>query len=59
VVTKRDRSRIAGDQAPVDVCGDRSAGAGGAGARKGLAPDVEELAERERALERRLDVDDP
>jgi hypothetical protein len=59
VRAERDRARIAPESAPVDERGDTLARAGDLASSERLVPEVEELPERVRPLDRRLDVDDP
>src|SRR5437764_7375097 len=55
---ERDLARAAGEDASVEECGHRSTRGSDPMTAQWLVPDVEELAERVGALDRRFDVDD-
>src|SRR5258706_15070911 len=55
---ERDAAWVAGEDASVEERGDGSVGGTDLGAVEWLSPDVEEVAERVRALDRRFGMDD-
>ena len=54
-----DPARVPGEDAAVEERGDRASGRSYAIAAQRLSPDVEEITERVRPMDRRFGVDDP